>query len=69
MMGHCIAYSASTKINRSDFGLTFNMLLDGKFVVSDEIPIEIEGELVELAANVRGFESAGTRSLPFERLL
>ena len=47
MMGHCIAYSASTKINRSDFGLTFNMLLDGKFVVSDEIPIEIEGELVE----------------------
>jgi polyisoprenoid-binding protein YceI len=47
MMGHRIAYSASTKINRSDFGLTFNMLLDGKFVVSDEIPIEIEGELVE----------------------
>lgn len=47
MMGHRIAYSANTKINRKDFGLTFNMMLDGKFVVSDEIPIEIEGELVE----------------------
>jgi len=47
MMGHRIAYSATTKINRKDFGLTFNMKLDGKFVVSDEIPIEIEGELVE----------------------
>jgi polyisoprenoid-binding protein YceI len=47
MMGHRIAYSANTKINRRDFGLTFNMMLDGKFVVSDEIPIEIEGELVE----------------------
>jgi polyisoprenoid-binding protein YceI len=47
MMGHRIAYSANTKINRRDFGLTFNMMLDGKFVVSDEIPVEIEGELVE----------------------
>jgi polyisoprenoid-binding protein YceI len=47
MMGHRIAYSATTKINRKDFGLTFNMMLDGKFIVSDEIPIEIEGELVE----------------------
>ena len=47
MMGHRIAYSANTKINRKDYGLTFNMMLDGKFVVSDEIPIEIEGELVE----------------------
>jgi len=47
MMGHRIAYSANTKINRKDFGLSFNMMLDGKFVVSDEIPIEIEGELVE----------------------
>ena len=47
MMGHRIAYSATTKINRKDFGLTFNMMLDGKFVVSDEISIAIEGELVE----------------------
>jgi polyisoprenoid-binding protein YceI len=47
MMGHRIAYNASTKINRKDFGLTFNMVLDGRFVVSDEIQITIEGELVE----------------------
>ena len=47
MMGHRIAYSASGQINRKEFGLTFNMMLDGKFVVSDEIQIMIEGELVE----------------------
>jgi polyisoprenoid-binding protein YceI len=47
MMGHRIAYGAMTKIDRRDFGLTFNMMLDGKFVVSDEIQIMIEGELVE----------------------
>ena len=47
MMGHRIAYSAEGKINRKEFGLSFNMMLDGKFVVSDEIQIMIEGELVE----------------------
>jgi polyisoprenoid-binding protein YceI len=47
MMGHRIAYSASTQIKRSDFGLSFNMMLDGRFVVSDEIQIMIEGEIVE----------------------
>jgi polyisoprenoid-binding protein YceI len=47
MMGHRIAYSATTKINRRDFGLSFNMLLDGRLVVSEEIQITIEGELVE----------------------
>jgi len=47
MMGHRIAYSAHTQINRTDFGLTFNMVLDGRFVVSNEIQIMIEGELVE----------------------
>ena len=47
MMGHRIAYSASSQINRKEFGLTFNMMLDGRFVVSDEIQILIEGELVE----------------------
>ena len=29
MMGHRIGYSAQGKINRKDFGLTFNMMLDG----------------------------------------
>ena len=47
MMGHRIAYSASSQINRKEFGLSFNMMLDGRFVVSDEIQIMIEGELVE----------------------
>jgi polyisoprenoid-binding protein YceI len=47
MMGHRIAYGATAQINRKDFGLNFNMVLDGRFVVSDEIQIAIEGELVE----------------------
>ena len=47
MMGHRIGYSAETKINRKDFGLTFNMMLDGKWIVSDEVQIFIEGEFVE----------------------
>ena len=47
MMGHRIAYGAQTKINRKDFGLSFSMILDGRIVVSEEIQISIEGELVE----------------------
>ncbi len=47
MMGHRIAYGATGQINRKDFGLSFSMMLDGRFVVSDEIQISIEGELVE----------------------
>src|SRR5262252_8606193 len=38
-MGHRIGYSAGTQINRKDFGLTFNMMLDGKWIVSDEVQI------------------------------
>ena len=30
--------------------MTFNPVLDGRFVVSDEIQIMIEGELVEVPA-------------------
>ena len=47
MMGHRIAYSATSKINRKDFGLNFHMILDGRMVVSEDIQITIEGELVE----------------------
>ena len=47
MMGHRIAYGATTKINRKDFGLKFNAVLDGRLVVSEDIQIMIEGELVE----------------------
>src|SRR6266508_6762006 len=42
MMGHRIAYSATSKINRRDFGLSFSMILDGRLVVSEEIQIMIE---------------------------
>src|SRR6266581_7380306 len=44
MMGHRIAYSAEGKINRKDFGLTFDMMLDGKLIVGNEVQIFIEGE-------------------------
>jgi polyisoprenoid-binding protein YceI len=47
MMGHRIAYGATTKINRKDFGLSFSMMLDGRLVISEEVQITIEGELVE----------------------
>lgn len=47
MMGHRIAYSGQGTINRKDFGMTFSMMLDGKFIVSDEIQLLLEGELVE----------------------
>ena len=47
MMGHRIGYSAETEINRKDFGLTFNVMLDGKWIVSDEVQIFIEGEFIE----------------------
>jgi hypothetical protein len=30
-----------------DFGLNFNMVLGGRMVVSDEIQVQVEGELVE----------------------
>jgi polyisoprenoid-binding protein YceI len=46
-MGHRIGYAAETKINRKDFGMRFDMMLDGKFIVSNDIEINIEGELVE----------------------
>jgi len=58
MMGHRIGYSAEGKINRKDFGLTFNMMLDGKWVVSDEVDILIEGEFVEQKQE----QTAGTAS-------
>jgi len=46
-MGHRVAYSAEGEINRKEFGLTMNMLVDGRWVVGDEVKIAIELELVE----------------------
>ena len=48
MMGHRIGYAAQTQINRRDFGMTFDMMLDGKFIVSNEVQINIEGEILEV---------------------
>jgi polyisoprenoid-binding protein YceI len=49
MMGHRIGYAAQTKINRKEFGMNFDAMLDGKFVVSNDIQINIEGEILEAA--------------------
>jgi polyisoprenoid-binding protein YceI len=48
-MGHRIGYAAETKLKRKDFGMRFDAMLDGKFIVSDEIQINIEGEILETA--------------------
>src|ERR1700730_17313031 len=40
-MGHRIAYAAEGQINRKAFGMKFEMMLDGKFIVSNEIQINI----------------------------
>jgi polyisoprenoid-binding protein YceI len=50
MMGHRMAYSAEGEINRRDFGMTFDMLADGRLVVGNEVKIAIEVELVEQAS-------------------
>src|ERR1700730_924746 len=54
MMGHRIGYAAEGQINRRDFGLTFDMMLDGRFIVSNEVQITIEGELGEKEAAEAG---------------
>jgi polyisoprenoid-binding protein YceI len=41
---------AKTRINRKDFGMTFNMALDtGGFMVGDEVDLTIDAELVRQA--------------------
>lgn len=57
-MGHRIGYAAEGEINRKDFGMTFEMMLDGKWIVSNEIQINIEGELIEAKES----ETAGSAS-------
>jgi polyisoprenoid-binding protein YceI len=46
-MGHRFAFSAEGQINRKDFGMEFDMLADNRLVVSHEIKIFIEAEVVE----------------------
>jgi polyisoprenoid-binding protein YceI len=46
--GHRVGYSASTSINRKDFGLTWNAALEtGGVVVGDEVRIELNVEAVK----------------------
>ena len=46
------AISATTKINRQDYGVKFNAKLDnGGLVVGDDVSITIDAELVKAAAN------------------
>ncbi len=56
-MGHRIGYAAQTRISRKDFGLNFDAMLDGRFIVSKEIEINIEGEIVEAADEVTNTEA------------
>jgi polyisoprenoid-binding protein YceI len=66
-MGHRIGYAAETKINRKDFGMNFDAMANGKFVVSHDIQINIEGELVEVEKKVEAGTTsnrAGTTSTP-----
>lgn len=46
--GQRAGFSATTKINRKDFGLTWNQALEtGGFVVGDEVKISLDVELVK----------------------
>ena len=46
-------FSAKTRLNRKDFGLTWNMALEaGGFVVGDKLEISIEVEAVKASATV-----------------
>jgi polyisoprenoid-binding protein YceI len=46
--GERAGYSATTKVNRKDFGLTWNQALEtGGWVVGDEIKISIDLELIK----------------------
>ena len=47
-MGHRVAYSGEGEINRKDFGMSFDMLADGKVIVAHEIKLQIEAEVVEV---------------------
>ena len=57
-MGHRIGYSAEGEINRKDFGMKFDAMLDGRFIVSNEIQIHVEGKLVEAVEAVTAGSSS-----------
>ena len=51
-MGHRVSFGAEGQINRKDFGMEFDMLADNRLVVSHEIKIFVELEVVEQQAPV-----------------
>jgi polyisoprenoid-binding protein YceI len=52
-------FSAKAKLNRKDFGLTWNLALEaGGFVVGDKLEISIEVEAVKAAASVGASSAA-----------
>ncbi|QIA26623.1 YceI family protein [Thermaerobacter sp. PB12/4term] len=47
-----VAFHAETKVNRKDFGLQWNMLLEsGGVLVGDEVRVSVDVELVQQGAN------------------
>src|SRR5579864_6749718 len=58
-MGHRIGYAAQTKINRKDFGMSFDAMLDGKFVVGHESQIL---EAADEPAPAKQAQEAGDRA-------
>ena len=57
---HHAGFEASTKIRRSDWGLTWNVGLEaGGFLVSDDVTIELEVAADELAAVAAGTTPVG----------
>ena len=59
--GSRIGVSATTTINRKDFGITWNRAIEsGGFVVSDEVAITIDAELTQAAAAAPTQRSSAT---------
>ena len=58
-MGHRIGYAAEGQINRKDFGMRFDMMLDGRIIVSNQVQINIEGELVEVEESQKAAAATG----------
>lgn len=51
-MGHRVSFGGEGQVNRKEFGMEFDMLADNRLVVSHEIKIFVEAEVVEQTAPV-----------------
>lgn len=57
-----LAFEATTKVDRKDFGLNWNKKLDkGGVMVSDEVKIEISGEAILQKAETKAAPKAGKK--------